>query len=130
LGCCSGGKFVFSFFLFPFWHSCMQNKQVERHPHVLDLPAPHIWQLTPSLTSASWMMGGSKRHLSNPEDEDEDSFVVALEIHVKEDLGDDELIKLTEWVWKRCVGALGGVREGGGGKGEGGPEVTIGVVRG
>ena len=41
------------------------------------------------------------------------------------------MIKLTEWVWKRCVGALRGVREGGGGgKGEGGPEVTIGVVRG
>ena len=81
MGCCSGGKSVFFLALM---HAKKKKKHVERHPHVLDLPAPHIWQLTPSLTTASWMTGGSKRHLSNPEDEDEDLFVVALEIHVKE----------------------------------------------
>ncbi len=126
----------FTFFFTSFFFAYARvKKKVERHPHVLDLPAPHIWQLTPSLTTASWMKGGSSKRQSNPEDSasnsdsDSESFVVALEIHVKEDLGDDELIKLTEWVWGRCVGALGGVREGGR-KGEGGPEVTIGVVRG
>lgn len=57
--------------------------------------------------------------------------MVTLELHVREDMGDDDVLKLTKWAWERCVGALGG---GAGGKGlqtgSGGPEVTVGVVRG
>jgi hypothetical protein len=58
-----------------------------------------------------------------------DSLVVTLELHVKEDLGDDDVLRLTKWAWERCVSALGNLKDL---KGEvgGGPEVTVGVVRG
>ena len=94
-------------------------RKVERHPQVLHLPAPHIWQLTPAPAGA-----GAKG----------DPLVVTLELHVREDLGDDDVLALTRWAWERCVGALGGVGAGVGGMGMGmggeGAEVTVGVVRG
>ncbi len=74
-------------------------REVERHPQVLHLPAPHIWQLTPT------SKGGT--------------LVVTMELHVRPDLGDDEVLSLTKWTWERCTNALGGERE-----------VTVGVVRG
>ncbi|KAK0205327.1 hypothetical protein DFS33DRAFT_758617 [Desarmillaria ectypa] len=74
-------------------------REVERHPQVLHLPAPHMWQLTPT------SKGGT--------------LVVTMELHVRPDLGDDEVLSLTKWTWERCTNALGGERE-----------VTVGVVRG
>jgi hypothetical protein len=72
--------------------------------------------------------------------------VVTLELHVREDMGDDDVLALTRWAWERCVGALAsgsgsgsagsrlGKKGGGGNAGVGmggvGPEVTIGIVRG
>ena len=60
-----------------------------------------------------------------------------MELHVKEDLGDDDVLLLTKWAWERCVSALGNLKDvkgggavGGGGGGGGGPEVTVGIVRG
>ena len=61
------------------------------------------------------------------------SLVVTLELHVRKDLKDGELIELTRWAWERCDEALR--------FGEGSPpstdvegpieaEVTVGVVRG
>lgn len=77
--------------------------QVERHPQVLHLPAPHIWQLTPTK-----------------------GLVVTLELHVRRDLDDADVLELSRWAWERCVGALRvGRRE----RGEE-AEVTVGVVRG
>jgi hypothetical protein len=70
-----------------------------------------------------------------------EKLVVTLELHVRHDLEDADVLRLTRWAWERCVFALGGERRrrgkmaGGGGEGEGegegeGPEVTVGVVRG
>lgn len=87
-------------------------KEIERHPQVLHLPPPHIWQLTPSMPS-------------------EQSLVVTLELHVKKELDDEDVLKLTKWAWKRCVSGLAFGR--GVGKlpdGGGIPEVTVGIVRG
>lgn len=56
---------------------------------------------------------------------------MTIELHVRQDLGDDDVIKLTRWAWERCATALGGGKlrkENGPGTGE--PEVTVGVVRG
>lgn len=94
-------------------------RDLERHPQVLHLPAPHIWQLTPSLTSSGRNTAEAKVAL-----------VVTLELHVKPELGDDDVLELTKWAWERCVGALHfgvgtAVVEG---RAE--AEVTIGVVRG
>jgi len=98
-------------------------REVERHPQVVHLPAPHIWQLTPSLASqASSTTSSTSNAIS-------DSLVVTLELHVKEDLADDDVLILTKWAWERCVSALGSLKDL---KGDtcGGPEVTVGVVRG
>ncbi|CAK5265052.1 unnamed protein product [Mycena citricolor] len=82
-------------------------RDVERHPQVLHLPAPHIWQLAAD--------GGL---------EDGDGMVVTLEVHVSPTLGDDDVLMLTRWVRDRVATALGM----GGSSGQ--AEVTVGVVRG
>ncbi|KAF5373423.1 hypothetical protein D9615_009454 [Tricholomella constricta] len=89
-------------------------REVERHPQVVHLPAPHIWQLAPLPQS----------HAAGVE-----SLVVTMELHVRHDLGDEDVLALTRWAWEKCAGALGVGREGGreGGKR---PEVTVGIVRG
>ncbi|KAG6810098.1 hypothetical protein H0H92_013288 [Tricholoma furcatifolium] len=105
-------------------------REVERHPQVLHLPAPHIWVLgMPGESAAS--LGP---RVYNSEEELEggagEKLVVTLELHVRDDLGDDDVLALTRWAWERCVAALGwrggmeATRQGDG------PEVTVGVVRG
>ena len=64
--------------------------------------------------------------------------MVTLELHVREDLGDEDVLKLTKWAWERCVNAIAGYGVGRDAKDrdEGErwreciPEVTVGVVRG
>ncbi|KXN87634.1 hypothetical protein AN958_08338 [Leucoagaricus sp. SymC.cos] len=89
-------------------------REVERHPNVLHLPAPHIWQLTPS-------------SVHSVKDEAGETLIVTLQLHVREDLADDEILTLTKWTWERVVRALSVV---GSEKSRGGVEVTVGVVRG
>ncbi|KAF7964534.1 hypothetical protein HWV62_6041, partial [Athelia sp. TMB] len=93
-------------------------KEVERHPQVLHLPAPHIWQLTPSLAQSPEGAKGAAQEL-----------VVTMELHVRRGLGDDDVLALTRWAWERCVNAL---QFGSGDKSNQGvqAEVTVGVVRG
>ncbi|KAG6852731.1 hypothetical protein C0991_009469 [Blastosporella zonata] len=88
-------------------------REVERHPQVLHLPAPHIWQLTPTPDPSS--TGKSTQ---------DEALVVTMELHVRHSLGDDEVLALTRWAWEKCASALG--RK----EGKKGPEVTVGVVRG
>lgn len=95
--------------------------QIERHPKVLHLPAPHIWQLTPTNiahASSSTSSGTTAQ----------DSLVVTLELHVRKELDDMEVLELTKWAHERCkhallLGARARDREGF-------SEVTVGVVRG
>jgi len=107
-------------------------REIERHPHVSHLPAPHIWQLTPSLTSqaASALPAGKGSKADLGTSFTSDQLVVTMEIHVREDLGDDDVLELTKWAWERCVNALGGFKEFRKVGEVGGPEVSIGVVRG
>jgi hypothetical protein len=53
-----------------------------------------------------------------------------MELHVRPDLPDDDVLELTKWAWERCVNAL----HFGMGRGANGlsaeVEVTVGVVRG
>ncbi|KAG5651787.1 hypothetical protein H0H81_007399 [Sphagnurus paluster] len=99
-------------------------REIERHPQVVHLPAPHIWQLgasPASPTSTSSTFGGK------PATAAVSPLVVTLELHVRQDLGDDDVLALTRWAWEMCAGALGG-RDG---RAEGrAVEVTVGVVRG
>ncbi|KAI9448646.1 hypothetical protein F5148DRAFT_1250924 [Russula earlei] len=80
-------------------------REIERHPQVLHLPPPHIWQLAPSV--------GTPQPL-----------VVTLELRVAPELGDVEVLKLTRWAWERCMLALGLA-----GRDPDGGGVTVGIVR-
>ena len=77
-----GNSIVF-FFLKGYF--CFSNfaLQVERHPHVLHLPAPHIWQIAPGSSNLS----SSSNQSSN--------LVVTLELHVRAELGDEDVLELT-----------------------------------
>ncbi|KAF9645549.1 hypothetical protein BDM02DRAFT_3271637 [Thelephora ganbajun] len=86
-------------------------KEIEKHPQVLHLPPPHIWQLTPSTPTKQ-------------------SLVVTLELHVREDLDDDDVLKLSKWAWNRCVSAMGFGRNASRLPEDVVPEVTVGVVKG
>ncbi|KAJ7222475.1 hypothetical protein GGX14DRAFT_663891 [Mycena pura] len=90
-------------------------RDVERHPQVLHLPAPHIWQLAAS--------GVEKES----EKVDHDALVVTLELHVRATLPDDDVLALTRWVRDRVIAALGIGAAASGGKEA---EVTVGIVRG
>ncbi|KII91877.1 hypothetical protein PLICRDRAFT_173673 [Plicaturopsis crispa FD-325 SS-3] len=98
-------------------------REIERHPKVLHLPAPHIWQLTPTLVESP-----STDSTPGPAQ----SLIVTLELHVREDMGDDDVLELTRWAWERCVSGLhfGSGRSGGAEGGAAEAEVTVGVVRG
>lgn len=97
------------------------HAQIERHPQVLHLPAPHIWQLTPYFARPDTRAPPT---LEGPTQ----SLVVTLELHVPKELSDDEVLKLTDWAWDRCKTAL---RYGSGdGGGEGEAEITVGIVKG
>ncbi|KAI0043057.1 hypothetical protein FA95DRAFT_1499203 [Auriscalpium vulgare] len=64
-------------------------REIERHPQVLHLPPPHIWQLAPA----------------------DKALVVTLELRVARVLGDADVLRLTRWAWERCTQALGGEGE-------------------
>jgi len=54
-----------------------------------------------------------------------------MELHVRADLADDDVLELTRWAWERCVSALHFGTGRGAGDGERmEAEVTVGVVRG
>ncbi|KAJ6531325.1 hypothetical protein B0H19DRAFT_1191258 [Mycena capillaripes] len=99
-------------------------RDVERHPQVLHLPAPHIWQLAASAGTGG---GGAENGVGKGES---DALVVTMELHVRATLPDDDVLALTRWVRERVVGALG---LGGDGYKSGQAreaEVTVGIVRG
>ncbi|KAJ7096478.1 hypothetical protein C8R43DRAFT_1092403 [Mycena crocata] len=109
-------------------------RDVERHPQVVHLPAPHIWQLAPGAAGVG--SNPVKGHYANggtgaagKGEEERDALVVTMELHVRAALPDDDVLALTRWVRERVVAALGmgGVSSAGGGKGA---EVTVGIVRG
>jgi hypothetical protein len=96
-------------------------RELERHPSVLHLPAPHIWMLKPdALRSSPGTVSAQEA-----EGEGEVDLVVTLELHVRAHAGDDEILELTKWASGRCASAL----QGPGGM-WGKAEVTVGVVRG
>lgn len=111
-------------------------KDIEKHPDVLHLPAPHIWQLTPAnlITAPVPARGYGKD--ANDIDGTLNNMVATVELHVRKDLGDDAVLQLTRWAWEKCASALSSsglgtsLANSSGKPGDGGPEVTVGIVRG
>jgi len=83
-------------------------RELERHPQILHLPAPHLWQLTPAAPSSVEGAGAAE-------------LVATVELHVKPEVDDATVLELTKYVWEKCTAALGREHCGG---------VTVGVVRG
>jgi len=105
-------------------------REIERHEHVLSLPAPHVWQVCP-LGQASFGLGGqtqaqrpssSSPSLPRPTLSPSDAFslspndsttkgvssrstspqlIITLSPHVLSSLPDEEVLKLTAWAYKR-----------------------------
>ena len=101
---------------------------------MVHLPAPHIWQLTPNLTlpQEHWIYTyhpmSAAVETSLKAQGPAQSLVVTLELHVRQDLDDEQVLGLTRWAWERCSHALHfGSRGGEGGEAE--AEVTVGIVR-
>ncbi|KLO06516.1 hypothetical protein SCHPADRAFT_882816 [Schizopora paradoxa] len=91
-------------------------REIERHPLVLHLPAPHMWQLTPSPCANDFS------------DAAKNKLVVTIELHVRKDLDDNEVLSLTRWAHDRVRLALNlGSRSK---EHDDDSEVTVGIVRG
>ncbi|THU81858.1 hypothetical protein K435DRAFT_831774 [Dendrothele bispora CBS 962.96] len=109
-------------------------REIEKHPQVLHLPAPHIWQLTPTSCENNNNPSSSNKSLLMEGKGVREELVVTLELHVRHDLGDEDVLALTRWTWERCAAALQGgllVGKGSDSKGNGvRADVTVGVVRG
>ncbi|KZS97005.1 hypothetical protein SISNIDRAFT_407039 [Sistotremastrum niveocremeum HHB9708] len=88
-------------------------RELERHPDVLHLPPPHMWQLTPSSHSHSQYIHTNKLPT--------ESLVVTMELHVRKEMDDASVLRITRWAWETVTHALGG---------SGACEVTVGIVRG
>ncbi|KAJ3755267.1 hypothetical protein EV360DRAFT_96215 [Lentinula raphanica] len=117
-------------------------KDISRHPQVIHLPAPHIWQFTP--TPVGPQVSSLTQTQTAGRTMAREHMVVTLELHVRRDLADEDVLRLTSWAWEKVVRALTGVASSGGGlngvgggvvgggEGEGGvkADVTVGIVRG
>ena len=89
---------------------------MEKHPQILHLPAPHIWQITPTQEGSS---NGLVTFVP---------LVVTLELHVKEELADADVLELSRWAWEKCMSSLSGSRSIK--TRDRNVEVTVGIVRG
>jgi hypothetical protein len=132
-------------------------REIERHEHVVSLPAPHVWQVCPPGQGDQAQTQGpgsrSRSPLSHPALSPSDSsslspnggrtkaggvdgssvspqLIITLSPHVPSSLSDEEVLKLTRWACERVKGAFGsdGQR---GGHGHGVEvEVCVGILRG
>ena len=99
-------------------HDANNLTQIERHPQVLHLPAPHIWQIAPAPLSST----------TSHESISKNTLVVTLELHVRRDMDDKDILALTRWAHDRCKSALTVAARSKGSDEE--AEVTVGIVRG
>ncbi|CAL1709761.1 unnamed protein product [Somion occarium] len=98
-------------------------REIERHPKVLHVPPPHIWQLTPPLQRPSGYGARHPKALGPAQ-----RIVVTMELHTSSSITDQELLELTQWAQGRCMNALRfGMGEGDGGECE--AEVGVGIIR-
>ncbi|TDL27938.1 hypothetical protein BD410DRAFT_336962 [Rickenella mellea] len=101
-------------------------REIERHPQVLHLPAPHIWQLTPTTFPSN--LSHTNSTASSPPSSAKDALVVTLELHVRSDMDDTDVLELTRWAHDRCRIALS---VGSKWRGEDdGTEISVGIVKG
>ncbi|KAH7106875.1 hypothetical protein BKA62DRAFT_685349 [Auriculariales sp. MPI-PUGE-AT-0066] len=101
-------------------------RELERHPQIVHLPPPHVWQLTPPSK-----LSGPSNSTALSSRAHEAQFIVSLEVHVRRELSDTDALALTRHAWEQCYGALNprGAPKGAWGEKSGGG-ITVGIVRG
>ncbi|KAF9237166.1 hypothetical protein BU15DRAFT_49156 [Melanogaster broomeanus] len=131
-------------------------REIERHEHVVHLPAPHVWQVVPAgqprsiagsephkpqSSNGHAHSNGHSHHLHDHAHDHHDAhakhvlgglqttspaLIITLSPHVSSSLADTDILRLTQWASARARAAFAK-----GGSGESGEvEVTVGVVRG
>ncbi|KAF8324042.1 hypothetical protein DL93DRAFT_2070266 [Clavulina sp. PMI_390] len=90
-------------------------REIERHPDVVHLPAPHFWQLNlPRAPGTPGIVSSSQSLL-------EAELVATVDLHVRKDMSDAGVLAITKWANDKCSVALGRPRAG---------NISISVVRG
>jgi len=105
-----------------FWHVM---REIERHEHVVSLPAPHVWQVCPpgqstlgsgdetrrrqgyslshpALSSCDSMLFLSDSRTSSPPPQ----LTITLSPHVAPSVTKEEVLKLTRWASERVRGVF------------------------
>ena len=95
-------------------------REIERHEHVVSLPAPHVWQVCPpgqstlgpgddtrrrqgyslsrpALSSCDSMLSPSDSRTSSPPPQ----LIITLSPHVASSVTEEEVLKLTRWANER-----------------------------
>ncbi|KAG8971235.1 hypothetical protein FRB90_010558, partial [Tulasnella sp. 427] len=73
-------------------------RELENHPHIVHLPAPHLWQLTPVPSKSKSGRPSDSSYRSSDHDEltsEEGCLVATVQLHVRRDLDDEGVLKLT-----------------------------------
>lgn len=114
-------------------------REIERHEHVMSLPAPHVWQVCPpgQGDTKSFGLRSAPRSALSPSDSSspfpdtprgpEPQLIITLSPHVPPSLRDEEVLKFTRWACERVKGAFVGDGVKGGGVEV---EVCVGILRG
>lgn len=108
--------------------------QIENHPHVLSMLPPHIWQLSPSLSSTSATSPTSStvsRRSSAPSADAPSPLIATLQVKIKHDCSDADILEVTKFCRERLATGLGqnpNLRSSHD-NGEGHSEVTVSVTR-
>jgi Co/Zn/Cd efflux system component len=79
-------------------------KTIEEHPLVTYVAPPHLWQLTPptsALNSSNGALIGSQRLAKNA------SLIATVEVFLKEDASDSNVLEMTKWAWTLLAPAVG-----------------------
>lgn len=115
-------------------------REIERHEHIVSLPAPHVWQVCPLGQSSLGQgdqtqrrRGYSLSHSTFSPDSRMSSsppqLIITLSPHVLSSLPDEEVLKLTRWASERVRGAFADGQRGISGHGVE-VEVCVGILRG
>lgn len=87
-------------------------EQIENHASVVFLPTPHIWQLNPHPPPAPTLLtkpssfGRKSFSQAAPTSRDPTVTVITLNVQVKPECTDEEILRLTNWARERCLNAL------------------------
>ncbi|KAG8875572.1 hypothetical protein FRB98_007733 [Tulasnella sp. 332] len=84
-------------------------RELENHPQITHIPAPHLWQLSPlpPNTSRHHPSGSTPYHEDDLTVSEEGTLVATVQLHVKREMDGGDVLELTSVVREQCTRALG-----------------------